>query len=176
MYLGSASISALHHFLSGWSMALRRHDITDDSLYVPMDFHEWVAYREHFYESTSGWSRMLLDRCGSEEAALQRFFALHDEYVARVPREFAHIERLSRYTEREVDGEWTRIAHTGRLSLTTYTDDPGFFAHFDAPDWGLRDEFHPDSGHWLTFAGTGSHSLTISDHSEYDRVMKEIAT
>lgn len=157
-------------------MALQLHDITDDSLYVPMDFHEWVAYREHFYESTSGWSRMLLDRCDNEEAALQRFFALHDEYVARVPREFAHVESFSRYTEREVDGGWTRVIHTGRLSLITYTDDPGFFAHFDAPDWDLRDEFHPGSGHWLTFAGTGGHSLTISDRPEYDRVMKEIAT
>lgn len=119
---------------------------------------------------------MLLVSYGSEEAALQRFFALHDEYLARVPREFAHVESLSRYTECEVDGEWTRIAYTGRLSLITYTDDPGFFAHFDSPDWGHRDEFHADSGHWLTFAGTGSHPLIISDRSEYDRVMTEITT
>lgn len=176
LYLGSASITALYHFLGGWSTALERHAIVDDSLHVPMDFHEWVAYRERFNESTPGWCRMLLDRCGSEEAALQRFFVLHDEYVARVPREFAHVESLSRYSEREVNGQWKRIGHTGRLSLITYTDDPGFFEHFDAPDWGIRDEFHPGSGRWLMFASTASHALTISDRSEYDRVMKEIAT
>lgn len=172
LYLGAASLSALHHFLGGWSMALTRHTIADESLDLPQDFHDWVAYREHFRESTPGWCRMLLDRCGSEEAALQRFFVLLEEHAARAPREFACVEQLSRDTEQEADGEWRRSTHTGRLSLITYTDDPGFFTHFDAPGWVGGDEFHPDSDCWQALAGTGSYALTVSDPSEYDRVMK----
>lgn len=173
MFLGSPSITAWHHFLAGWSLAHSVYRLEDDPLFVPLDFHDWVAYREHFYESTSGWCRMLLDRYSSEELALQRFFELHDEFRQRICHEFAFIESLTRYTEHQIDGVWTQVPHTGRLSLFTYTDDPGFFVRFTAPDWGHRDEFHPDREHWMTFGGVGGHALTITDQSEYDRVMRD---
>jgi hypothetical protein len=85
MCLGQRSLSALSQYPQGYWMALSVHDI--QSVFpLPQDFHDWVAYRLHFYESTSGYKNMILKRVPEESAALDRFFELLDEHKNRKPR------------------------------------------------------------------------------------------
>lgn len=49
MYLGQRSLSALSQYLQGYWMALSVHGI-QCAFPLPQDFHDWVAYRLHFYE------------------------------------------------------------------------------------------------------------------------------
>jgi hypothetical protein len=53
LYLGDRSLSALWYYLQGYWMALSVYDMRT-AYPLPPDFHDWVAYRLHFYESTSG--------------------------------------------------------------------------------------------------------------------------
>jgi hypothetical protein len=75
LYLGETSLTGLWHFLRGYRMAEGDHGI-DDVIQLPTDFLDWVAYRLHYYESTSGWRRMILGRVPNERAALMRFYEL----------------------------------------------------------------------------------------------------
>jgi hypothetical protein len=85
LYLGERSLSALWYYLQGYQMALSGYDIRA-AFPVPADFHEWVAYRLHFYESTSGYRNMILKRTPDESLALDHFFGLLDEHRTRKPR------------------------------------------------------------------------------------------
>lgn len=84
MYLGHHSLSALWSFLDGYGFALWSHDIQEKPP-LPRDFHDWVADRLHFSESTSGWKNMILNRVPDEAAALEYFFKLLDEYRNQHP-------------------------------------------------------------------------------------------
>src|ERR1700756_4226792 len=104
MYLGTRSLSALSHFLAGYGFALHVHEIPS-SHHLPGDFHEWVAYRLHFFESTSGYRNMILKRVPNESAALDRFFELLDEHHSRKPQVVARVDGYNRqYSVR--DGVW----------------------------------------------------------------------
>lgn len=59
LYLGKRSVTALRHFLCGWSTALEEYQIANDKLPLPDDIHDWVAYRLGFHKSTSGWDNMI---------------------------------------------------------------------------------------------------------------------
>ena len=149
LYLGECSITALYHAITGYNWALGTHHIeNDDTLRLPEDFHEWVAYRLHFYESTSGWKNMLLKICENEEAAFQRFFELLDEHQTRNAHVVARV--ISRPAARP---EASRTAEPRMTSLVAYTDDPGFFAiHNDLNSTRLRDRFYPlfKRSEWLS--------------------------
>jgi hypothetical protein len=139
MYTGSRTLSALSSFLDGWHFAMETYDIEPKHA-LPRDFHDWVAYRLHFLESTSGYKNMILKHAPDEYAAVDRFYELLDEYHARQPRVVA---RLAAYRGR--DGV-EKFRHDGTrepvkrpdspyvVSLIAYTDDPGFFVEFDADD------------------------------------------
>ncbi|MAT69924.1 MAG: hypothetical protein CMJ58_10425 [Planctomycetaceae bacterium] len=46
-------------------------------------YHDWVAAKLGFRESTAGWRNMILERAGDNETeAFQLFFRLLDEYQA----------------------------------------------------------------------------------------------
>ncbi len=82
MYLGELSLSALTQFLNGYGICLFLHGIQEKAP-LPRDFHDWVADRLHFSESTRGYTRMILERVPDEAMALRFFFELLDEYCAR---------------------------------------------------------------------------------------------
>lgn len=82
MYLGQPSLSALCHFLNGYEMSLWVHGIQEKRP-LPRDFHDWVAHRLHFPESTRGYTSMILERFPDEAMALRFFFELLDEYRAQ---------------------------------------------------------------------------------------------
>jgi len=138
MYLGEPSLTALNGFLTGYSVAMSVHGIPrDTAIELPYDFHDWVAYRLHFYESTSGWKNMILKRCSDEAAAFTRFFDLLDEHAARQSRVVAQLLGFNKtYTTGRKGCEQTKQYPT-RISLITYTDDPGFFAVSDEPGCSL---------------------------------------
>src|SRR5687767_5898224 len=92
MYLGECSLSALYHTIAGYTLALGVHGIeSDTSLRPPDDFNDWVAYRLHYKESTSGWKNMILGVSGNEAAAFNRFFELLDQHATRQSRVIAKL-------------------------------------------------------------------------------------
>jgi hypothetical protein len=93
LYLGERSVSALWHFLAGYHLGLRGNaQVSVELSPRAKEFHDWVAYRLHFLESTTGWRQMILKRTNDEAAGLNYFFELFDEYRIRQQRIVAKME------------------------------------------------------------------------------------
>lgn len=143
MYIGSRKLSDLSGFLTGWALALEVYGI-ESFRPLPIDFHDWVAYRLHFRESTSGYKNMILTRVPDEYAAVDRFYELLDEYRARQPRVVAKVNQYQGRTDvSKVKPDVTqepvpRPDNSYTLRLIAYTDDPGFFVAFDVKDPTVR--------------------------------------
>jgi hypothetical protein len=169
MYFGSKSLTAFYHFLGGYQAACGIHQIVDDrlGLAIPADFHDWVAYRTHFRESTSGWCNMIVETTDSEERAFDRFFELLEEYSQRTPKLVAEILNPVSNTRTMRDGKDFLIPPPKRVQLVRYTDDPGFFALYESEVW--RDAFHPYlSWRW----GTDGGELVIHDEESYAEMVR----
>jgi hypothetical protein len=176
MYLGHRSLSALASYLHGYRMALSVYDIQSSTL--PPDIHEWVAYRLHFYESTSGYASMILKCVPEESAALDRFFELLDEHKNRKPRIVAQVGGGKEYTWRTVKDGHPQEPRTGAyatLNLIAYTDDPGFFVSSDDPraDFPPRDRFFPTLQWFGRRFGISKDDLLILDASTFNRWVSE---
>lgn len=169
MYFGSKSLTAFYHFLSGYQVACGLHQIKDDrlGLEIPSDFHDWVAYRTHFRESTSGWCKMIVATSQSEEEAFDRFFELLKEHSARVPRLVAEIIHPASNCRNERDGKDYLIPPPAKVQIITYTEDPGFFALHDSEEW--RDRFHPFLS-WMW--GLSGGELVIHDEEAYRKIQR----
>ncbi len=95
MFLSPVSVSAFWHFILGYGLGQGSVSTEAKNPFtLPSDFHDWVAYRLHFFESTSGWHNMIIERLGDGPHALDRFFSLLDEYLARVPQHRRYPLRL----------------------------------------------------------------------------------
>lgn len=169
MYFGSKSLTAFYHFLGGYQTACGIHQIVDDrlGLVIPADFHDWVAYRTHFRESTSGWCNMIVETTDSEERAFDCFFELLEEHSQRIPKLVAEILNPVSNTRTMRDGKDFLIPPPKRVQLVKYTDDPGFFALHESEDW--RDAFHPYlSWRW----GPDGGELVIHDEESYAEMVR----
>jgi hypothetical protein len=166
MYLGEYSLSALSHFISGYCFALDIHAIrrSSDPNALPRDFHDWVAYRLHFKESTSGWCSMILTCAGSEKDAFDRFFSLLDEYHARRPHLVAKLVGIRQSYVRTCGEITEELQFPTSISLVTYTDDPGFFVLSDTDDEFPVRGFFPCIDWFETFTDVKRARLTIIDH------------
>jgi hypothetical protein len=171
MYLGECSLSALSGVICGYQMALGVHGIENDTaLRLPADFNDWVAYRLHYKEPTSGWRRMILGASGDEAAAFTRFFELLDEHKARKSRIVAKLVGLQKtYIARS--GEHERMErYPTRISLLAYTDDPGFFAVSEEPGCALPSNgFFPSLDWFEGFTGIGRSQLIVVDAETFER-------
>jgi hypothetical protein len=80
LYIATPSINRLHAFVVGYTAGLGRvrFAVRDDEHFHR--FHDWVAHRLGFGESTSGWCNMIRDKSESEADAFHRFFVLLDEF------------------------------------------------------------------------------------------------
>ncbi len=137
MYLGCKSLTAFYHFLGGYRMACSLHSIDDGlGLNIPQDFHDWVAYRTHFRESTSGWCSMIVSTTESEETAFDRFFELLEEHSRRIPRLVAEFLNPISNTRTTRNGEDFLIPPPKRVQLVKFTDDPASL-HFTKVKIGL---------------------------------------
>lgn len=154
MYTGERTLNAIHLFLTGYRFACDQHGIVqDDALLVPREFHDWVAYRLHFFESTSGWCNMILARSEGEQAAIETFFRLLDEFRDRKPHVVAMLngyrKTYEQFTVHRVNGQaeigpTEALTYPDSVSLVTYTDDPGFFAYSNTADKFPYERFFPN--------------------------------
>lgn len=169
MYLGSKSLTALYHFLGGYQLACSLHRIKDDhlGLRIPYDFHDWVAYRTHFRESTSGWCRMVVATSSSEEEAFDRFFELLKEHSERVPQLVAELIHPVSNSWTSRNGESYLVPAPEKFRIVTYTDDPGFFALHDSEEWA--DRFHPFLS-WMW--GLSGGEWVIHDEAAFRRIQR----
>jgi hypothetical protein len=172
LYLGEHSLTGLWHFLGGYRTAELDHGI-DDVIQLPKDFHEWVAYRLHFYESTSGWRRMILDRVPDERAALMRFWELLDDHRARKPGVVATIQGslISYKTHKQGQdvSEAVQRFMPEAMALVAYTDDPGLFLTSESDeDFPGKDRlFHPQ------LSGISREKITVVDQDAFNRWLVE---
>jgi hypothetical protein len=165
MFLGKHSLSALSHFILGYSLGQGELGVEPPPL-IPRDFHDWVAYRLHFYGATSGYADMILKRTPDEAEALARFFALLDEHSGRKANTVATVR------EQKLRDGFPPTTY----SLVVYTDDPGFFVVAVAPGRIScdNDRFFPSltsllGRQWKDKA----EFLTVLDQSTLDRLIRE---
>ncbi|GAB5517708.1 hypothetical protein [Rhodopirellula baltica] len=153
LYIGSKTLTGLFHFLCGYQFARIEHDVIDNQLALPDDIHDWIAYRLHFKECTSGWHSMILSRASDESLAFDQFFVLLDEHAGRVPFTRAKVRGVQRTYTSTSKGVSIRQRYPESISLVTYTDDPGFFVYSDRRDIDFpRHPFFPSIEcltHWL---------------------------
>lgn len=83
MYLGRHSIICLQAFLSGYSVA--KHELGEQPTKQDSDFREFPEWiRKRFNVQTSqSWANIILFYCEDETKALDKFFELLDEFIAR---------------------------------------------------------------------------------------------
>lgn len=81
VYLGCKSLSALSQFIGGFRLAKSHYKINepDEFEVVSEDFHDWVASKTGFTESTLGWCSMILSTTENEAQAFDRFYELVEE-------------------------------------------------------------------------------------------------
>lgn len=104
MYLGQASISNLRTFIAGYCFARRQLQIPQTA--QEQQFSQFQAWIQQKFNLTSGqtWDRIILFFSQNEDAALEHFFKLFEE--------FTQTEPLS-----EVQQNITKTAQTAQSSL-----------------------------------------------------------
>ncbi|HXT12089.1 MAG TPA: hypothetical protein VN873_11045 [Candidatus Angelobacter sp.] len=80
LYIVERSIYRLESFLIGYAAGLGRvgFKLRDDTHFYR--FHDWIARRLGFSESTSGWANMIRNKSASDEEAFRQFYVLLDEF------------------------------------------------------------------------------------------------
>lgn len=145
MWMGEASLSMLYGFILGYDVAhsMERSPSSEPSP-VARDFHDWVAYRLHFYEGTRGWKKMILQKEPNESLAFEKFWSLLDDYRARKPRLVAQLIDCKETYQRLRKNTLQKCRCPRLLSLIAYTDDPGLFLGADEAEEAnkpLQDRF-----------------------------------
>lgn len=168
MYTGGNSLRSVCHFLSRYGFALDRHRVSSDNdpLILAREFHDWVAYRLHFYESTSGWCNMICDRTSTDQEAIGLFRQLLDDFQTRTPHTVAKLLAHKKTFQRSVGrSACVTCNYPESISLVTYTDDPGFFAYSDTSESFPSEGFHPDLKSFELRIGADRSMLTIIDNN-----------
>lgn len=89
MYVGRISLSKLADFLRGYEHAITKLGHGEDRFLA--DFHDWLFERFSTRENRS-WEGLILDRSKDELEAVQRFWELLDEFLARLKGEHAQMK------------------------------------------------------------------------------------
>jgi len=107
MYINPISLNQLQHFISGYQSALQIHNMEELKPFdSSVSFHDWIALRTHYSESTSGWVNMILAQTDeNEEEALELFFKYLSEYETR-KESFMNSHCLSRIHPRFGKKRW----------------------------------------------------------------------
>lgn len=81
MWIGEMSVTRLQVFLSGFSAGIDAARASLENESPPFrGLHQWVADRLGRRMNGHGWASMLVEACGSEEAAFERFWTELDAY------------------------------------------------------------------------------------------------
>ena len=140
MYINPISLNQLRHFISGYQSALHIHNIEELKPFnSSVSFHDWVALRTHYSESTSGWVNMILDQTdGNEEEAFELFFKYLSEYETRKERILYELSLPKQNTpkvwKKTVEGyEMVEVfcyLPSATVQIIKYTEDPGVFIRY----------------------------------------------
>jgi hypothetical protein len=84
LYLGTASITALRHFLVGYKFARQEIGLpqTETELDFYQEFQPWLQQRLHL-QTANSWDSILLFQFVDEKTAFAHFFALLKEFRCR---------------------------------------------------------------------------------------------
>ena len=101
MWTGELSLKSIRTFIDGYSFALSEYQLIETNE-KELNFHDWVANKLGFYESTAGWQNMILavtigldpktirwENYDSEvtkeqhEKSIRKFYELLEEFVKR---------------------------------------------------------------------------------------------
>lgn len=147
--------------MAGYRLAISSHGFKDEhQLTTPPDFHDWVAYRTHFKESTTGWCAMILETTKNEEEAFDRFFELIDEHNKRTPTIIARFHT----------GQSEHSSHLN-VALVTYTEDPGFFVVSNIEgDLYQFGRFLPSLDWFETFVSSEIDAMEIIDEDRFRKL------
>jgi hypothetical protein len=92
MYTGEASVHSLGSFVAGYSFCQWQAGAAiEDEAPDFGGFHDWVANKLGYSESTSGWRNMITNQRFDAEEALWLFYQLLDEYRGLYPRTLASV-------------------------------------------------------------------------------------
>jgi len=91
MYTGYSSPTHLNSFLSGYYFAKRDETAKEENPKF-YKFHDWVANKLDYKESTSGWAYMIEDQRDDKKEALYLFYELLDEYREIKHKQIAKIK------------------------------------------------------------------------------------
>lgn len=84
LYLGTASITALRHFLVGYKFARQEMGVlpTETELDFYQEFQPWLQNRFHL-QTANSWDKILLFKFVDEKVAFTHFFLLLEEFRHR---------------------------------------------------------------------------------------------
>ncbi|BAS54351.1 hypothetical protein Q2T42_13645 [Leptolyngbya boryana CZ1] len=84
LYIGTASITALRHFLVGYKFARQEMGIlpTEAELDFYQEFQPWLQ-RRLYVRTANSWDKIILIKCIDEKAAFDHFFQLLEQFRDR---------------------------------------------------------------------------------------------
>ncbi len=94
MYIGDNKISTLRSFLNGYQTASDIHQIQQENVFPQFwYFHEWAMHKYNWYESTAGWTNIILkENDNDEKKSLDVFFELFEEFKMLTPKTIETLE------------------------------------------------------------------------------------
>ena len=114
LYIGYSSPTHLHSFLLGYSNAEGFKEIKREQP-IFHGFHDWVAGKFGYYESTSGWAHMIEDQREDRREALYLFYELLDEYRGIRREEIAGVKFDH---DEAIDTSWTGYSRSKKVQGT----------------------------------------------------------
>lgn len=143
MYLGENSVSLLRAFLGGYMVAAYECEESFVEECPPFsDFHNWVAMKLDYYESTSGWANMLLKAENGDEAkALERFFVYLDDFKKREAKVilWAVPEPKKNWRYQIIDDVRIDLPYPALIQIVKYEEGNGVFVRYFDKDGELID-------------------------------------
>ncbi len=178
MWFSKPSLYSLDSFLGGYGTALDYMQVVDPEFDdFSKNFHDWVAYRLQYYESTMGWAGMIENSMESMSEKFELFFQLEEEFHARKARRVATVKPSTRITILRYN-EHKEVIYEGPastpelLEIVRYTDDPGMFLVSKThPDY-LAYGYCPDLKA-LSLSSVLLETLQIERQDEWDECSKD---
>jgi hypothetical protein len=101
LYIGTASVTALRHFLVGYKFARQEMKFlpTEAELDFYQEFQPWLQNRFHL-QTVNSWDKILLFKFVDEKAAFTNFFSLLEAFRHRDKSQDIDPILLDRATER----------------------------------------------------------------------------
>lgn len=79
LYIGNKSLTTLYNNINGYNLCCFINNAQENLIPDWTEFHDFVALQLNYYESTSGYKNMILEKNGfNEEESLKAFYYLLD--------------------------------------------------------------------------------------------------